>query len=195
MKRELRVAALLGALLGAGCDFYYDKVPSPDDALKLIPWFDHMITTLAVHPYEAGNVPRNTPAGSVPVNRTEADWGASWAAGNFAIGNAVTNPTADPAATLAKGDTVYQVFCTVCHGIRGAGDGPVGRRVGAPSLLTEKARGLTDGHLYSLIRYGRGVMPRYGDKIFLADDRWAVVNYVRRLQADAGASTPPAGGN
>ena len=60
-------------------------------------------------------------------------------------------------------------------------------RVGAPSLLTEKARNLSDGHIYSLVRYGRGVMPRYGDKIVFAEERWAVVNYVRKIQADAAA--------
>jgi mono/diheme cytochrome c family protein len=63
--------------------------------------------------------------------------------------------------------------------------------MGAPSLLTPQARGRSDGHIYSLIRYGRGVMPRYGDKIPSAEARWAVVTYVRKLQADA----PVAGGN
>ena len=37
--------------------------------------------------------------------------------------------------------------------------------MGAPSLLTARARGYSDGYLYSIMRYGRGVMPRYGDKI------------------------------
>jgi mono/diheme cytochrome c family protein len=194
MRRELRAVLLAAGLLSGGCDFYYDRIPSPDDALKLIPWFDHMIESQAYHPYEA-LVPRNTPRGTVPVHRTEADWQASWESGNFAIGNAVANPITDPAPTLARGDTLYQVFCGVCHGSTGQGDGPVGRRVGAPSLLIEKARALTDGHIYSLIRYGRGVMPRYGDKIFDAGDRWAVVNYVRKLQADAPPSAPTTGGS
>jgi mono/diheme cytochrome c family protein len=193
MKRDLRVVALVAALGLGGCDFYYDRIPSPDDALKLIPWFDHMITSPAVHPYEAATLPRNTPRGSVPVDRIEADWQASWDSANYAVGNVVRNPVPEPARTLAKGDTLYQVFCAVCHGSRAAGDGPVGRRVGAPSLLTEKARALSDGHLYSLIRYGRGVMPRYGDKIFLAEDRWAVVNYLRSLQAAAGPAPTPGG--
>jgi mono/diheme cytochrome c family protein len=57
-------------------------------------------------------------------------------------------------------------------------------KIGAPSLLTPKARGLSDGHVYSLIRYGRGVMPRYGDTIVKPEERWAIVNYVRKLQAD-----------
>jgi len=64
----------------------------------------------------------------------------------------------------------------------------VGKRMGAMSLLTDKAMAYSDGYLYSIIRYGRGVMPRYGDKIFRFDERWAVVNYVRKLQGRAPTS-------
>jgi mono/diheme cytochrome c family protein len=44
-----------------------------------------------------------------------------------------------------------------------------------------------------MVRYGRGLMPRYGDKIRPAD-RWAIVNYVRVLQA-AADSTAAGGKN
>jgi mono/diheme cytochrome c family protein len=58
-------------------------------------------------------------------------------------------------------------------------------KLGAPSLLTPKARAFSDGYLYSIIRYGRGLMPRYGDKVYRHEDRWAIVNYVRWLQTSA----------
>jgi hypothetical protein len=70
--------------------------------------------------------------------------------------------------------------------------------MGAPSLLTPRARGYADGYIYSIIRYGRGVMPRYGDKVFVPVDRWAIVNHVRKLQAKSpvtpgdAAPIPPA---
>ena len=62
--------ALLAAtvLLCGGCDFYYYKVPSPDQLWHIIPWFDHMITARYVRPYETAAVPRYTPAGTVPVS-------------------------------------------------------------------------------------------------------------------------------
>ena len=60
--------------------------------------------------------------------------------------------------------------------------------VGIRSLLTPQARGYTDGYLYSIIRYGRGLMPMYGDKLPNPTHRWAIVNHVRALQA----ATPPA---
>ena len=194
------VAAM--ALLAAGCNWYYDKLPSPDDLMKAIPWFDHMITSPAVHPYKgvrlAGGkeVPRYTVKGTVPITGSEGDWGTGdplklqYAFDTLAA-NRLANPTT-ASGTIAAGDTAYHTFCAVCHGPSGAGDGPVGPRLGAPSLLTAKARTYSDGYIYSLIRYGRGVMPLYGDKVWRPRDRWSVVNYLRKLQADA--SPPPPGG-
>lgn len=184
--------------LVAGCNWYYDKLPSPDDLVKLIPWFDHMITSPAVHPYQRSDLPRRAVPGTVPVTGGEPDWGRGdplrlQYAFDTLVANRLVNPL-QPSDRLAQGDTVYQTFCALCHGSTGAGDGPVSRRIGAPSILTDRAKGYSDGYLYSLIRYGRGVMPLYGDKIPAIPDRWALVNYVRRLQGGVGAPAAPAPG-
>ena len=193
-KPERRAAFALVMTLGLGaCQFYYDKVPSPDDLMHIVPWFDAMIGSPSVHPYESADVPRYTVPGTVPISGGEADYEANWRQARTAEADALVNPT-DRAAT-AIGDTTYQTYCATCHGSAGAGDGLVGRRMGAPSLLTERARAFSDGYLYAIIRYGRGVMPRYGDKIFDQERRWATVNYVRMLQTQgvAPASTPAQG--
>lgn len=189
MPRPSVTAAGLVALLATGCQWYYNDVPSPDALMHAVPWFDGMIRSPALHPYESALVPRHTVPGTVPVTGGEADWGADWRVGRTASADALANPTAG--ATTARGDTLYQVFCATCHGQAGAGDGLVGRKLGAPSLLTDRARGFTDGYLYSIVRYGRGVMPRYGDKIHGVTARWEVVNHLRLLQSRAPA---PAGG-
>lgn len=192
MRRKLAALALAAAALGTGgCDFYYHRLPSPDDLMHAIPWFNAMIRQPAVYPYQRADVPRKTVPGTVPIGGAEGDWLAEWSVGNTATADRLANPLAGVPAS-ARGDTLYHTFCAVCHGMAGAGDGPVGPRVAAPSLLTDRARGYTDGYLYSIIRYGRGVMPRYGDKV-RGRDRWEVVNYVRRLQhppADTVAAAP-----
>jgi hypothetical protein len=76
---RLALAALV--LAAAGCDTYYYKVPSPDDLLRAIPWFDHMVRAKYIHPYSRGDVPRQTVEGTVPVGGEEADWAAEWAGG------------------------------------------------------------------------------------------------------------------
>ena len=190
MARRLLAAA--AALMLGGCNWYYNTLPSPDDLVKAVPWFDHMIKSRAVHPYQRADIPRTTVPGTVPITGSEGDWAAEFLSGNPATADRQVNPTPSD-VTPVMGDTLYHTFCAVCHGTAGAGDGTVGPRVGAPSLLTDKARAYSDGYLYSMIRYGRGVMPRYGDKVYRHEDRWAIVNYVRKLQRDA-AGVPAAGG-
>ena len=214
MPRSLRLALLTAVSLAVGgCEFYYNRVPSPDELMHAIPWFDHMIGSRAVYPYQSAAVPRNAVPGTVPVGGGEGNWEAEFKAGNAATADRLVNPFAGgadgtaqaagpsvaqlPGTVAARGDSLYQTFCTVCHGGAGDGRGPVGPRVAAPSLLTAQAQGRSDGYLYSIIRYGRGVMPRYGDKVYRPADRWAIVNYVRTLQSGAPAaatdSAAPAG--
>jgi mono/diheme cytochrome c family protein len=84
---------------------------------------------------------------------------------------------------LSRGDRIYHTYCTVCHGPLGKGDGTVSGRLGyVPDLTQPMTQQRSDGYIYALLRHGRGVMPRYGDKIRDPRDRWAVVWYVRQLQ-------------
>lgn len=188
-RNPARMLAGVLLILTTGCDVWYNDVPSPDDLMHLVPWFDAMIKQPAVYPYARADVPRNTVPGTVPITGGEADWMAEFGAGNTSTADKLVNPLAGQAAP-AVGDTLFHTFCAVCHGPTGAGDGIVGKQMAAPSLLTDKARAYSDGYIYSIIRYGRGVMPRYGDKIQSAK-RWAIVNYVRQLQTPA--ATAPAG--
>ena len=206
MRGHRAALALLAVLCGA-CDVWYNKVPSPDDLWHVVPWFDHMIRSRYVHPYQTAAVPRYTPEGTVPITGSEPDWLGEWSTGKTTTANALKNPFAaggsgtawNPGPSVAQiprdvdaaGDTLYHTYCAVCHGGAGDAKGPVSPRIGAPSLLTSRARGYSDGYIYSIIRYGRGVMPRYGDKVYSPFDRWAIVNYVRKLQAQSPAPQEP----
>lgn len=187
-----RMVAVAGLVLSlGGCDFYYNDVPSPDDLMHAIPWFNSMIWSPAVYPYETAHIPRNTIPGTVPVTGGSiGDWSAEWRVGNTTTADALVNP--GDGTPTARGDTLYQWFCAVCHGQDGGGSETVGPRMGAPHINTDRVRGFSDGYIYSIIRYGRGVMPRYGDKVYDPADRWAIVNYVRKLGTPVASPTQPA---
>ena len=210
MPRNARVFLVAVLALGsAGCEAWYNRVPSPDHLWHIIPWFDHMIQQRSVHPYESAEVPRNTVPGTVPITGGEANWEAEFKAGNSATADRLVNPYAGgampadslrdtggpevpvfPSTLAARGDSAYATYCAVCHGMSGNGQSPITPRFPAPSLLTPQARGRSDGYIYSMIRYGRGLMPRYGDKVYSPELRWAIVNHVRRLQVgDSGPDT------
>ncbi len=188
-RASLRGAAMAVLALGfAGCNWWYNDVPSPDDLWHRIPWFDHMLGSRAVYPYSTAAEPRTTVPGTVPVGGTEVDYFPEWQRGNTERADGLVNPTTDMSASIARGDSLYQIFCLVCHGQTGIGDGTVGRKMGTMSLQTGRARGLSDGYIFSMVRYGRGLMGQYGDKIHRPEDRWDVVNYVRFLQNRAAQS-------
>ncbi len=204
--RKILLAALLAST--SGCNWYYNEVPSPDALMHAIPWFDHMIASKAVHPYMTDTVPRITPAGTVPLGDVEGDWDAANLTGAMALygfdvdrANALVRPASTDSASLSgssvpgvvrTGEELFITYCAVCHGPAGNGQGAV--RMGAPALNTATVAGRSDGYLYSVIRYGRNLMPPYGDKIVRRDERWRVVDYVRSLQGGAAAAPAPAAG-
>jgi len=206
--RNLAALALL-TLSTAGCDYWYNTVPSPDQLWNRIPWFDQMVYMRSIRPYSSNDVPRYTVKGTVPVGGGEASWDIGDASAlsyafDAAVADKLVNPTTTggtalrpgpdlpviPSTIEARGDTLFNTYCAVCHGTTGAGNGPVAAKlVNVLSLLTPQARGYTDGYLYSIIRYGRGLMPKYGDKVPSPAHRWAIVNHLRALQAASPAPT------
>jgi mono/diheme cytochrome c family protein len=87
---------------------------------------------------------------------------------------------------LYRGKERYEIFCTPCHGQTGAGNGVIMEGgygyVPAPSYHEQRVRELSDGALYSAIYNGVRTMPSYATQIPV-EDRWAIVGYIRALQA------------
>ena len=182
MKRNAMVLALAVAAVGCSANDWPDglrRVPGPDEAVALVPWFSTMHYGLAIQPYK-WPVPRPPVEGTVPVTGAEAPMPIN--RDYLPAINALVNPVARTSASLERGKARYAVYCQPCHGAAGAGDGPVNEKLlVTPSLLTEQARQYTDGYLHAIVRHGRLLMPAYGDRIPGAE-RWDVVNYVRVLQ-------------
>jgi len=164
--RALRAAALLLALAAAGCT-------TLDKAVGKVPWFTTMRDQPVIRPFE---LPRVPPAGSVPTTGREDSLDL------FLDLKDLRNPVAPDTAALARGKMIYEQYCIVCHGPSGRGDGTVvAKFVPPPDLTADPTKQRSDGYIYAMIRQGRGIMPRYGDKVRGAD-RWKVVHYVRHLQ-------------
>jgi mono/diheme cytochrome c family protein len=73
-------------------------------------------------------------------------------------------------------------MCVPCHGATLVGDGPVAALfMPPPDLLAEATRNRTDGFIFSYIRHGGVVMPRYGQSVS-AKEAWDLVNYLRHEQ-------------
>lgn len=92
------------------------------------------------------------------------------------------NPVPATPQSVAIGQRVYQQHCQACHGITGAGDGPVGRTLNPrpADLRVHMAAGHTDGELFNWISEGfKGTaMPAF-KRTLTAEDRWHVLNFLR----------------
>jgi mono/diheme cytochrome c family protein len=96
---------------------------------------------------------------------------------------------------LVKGEKLYNAYCQPCHGVLGDGNGIVAYRGdwAVPSLHSDRLRTVQVGYFFDVITNGVGTMYGYGARI-PAEDRWAVIAYMRALQlsqnADVNLLTP-----
>jgi mono/diheme cytochrome c family protein len=136
---------------------------------------------------------RPTPAGVVPFGRTALAADGKFLAaddhlyrgvnadGSFAKG--FPSEVEVNAAFLARGKLKYDIYCKVCHGATGDGNG-ITKQYGmgaTPTYHDTRLRNVPEGEIYHVITAGKGNMLSYADKIEPVD-RWAVVAYVRALQ-------------
>jgi mono/diheme cytochrome c family protein len=92
-------------------------------------------------------------------------------------------PKAITRATLDRGRERFDIYCAVCHGRSGEGNGMIVQRgfPAPPSYHTERLRSAPVGHFYDVITNGYGVMYPYAARVEPAD-RWAIAAYIRALQ-------------
>ena len=116
--------------------------------------------------------PMNPPAGTLAVDglrimdRIEAR-------------DRLTNPLPGSDDVLADGKKLYGIYCEMCHGTSGTGDGKVAeyfRRM--PDLSAPYVQRYEDGWLYTILREGGLNMPAYASSLSV-DERWAVVHHIR----------------
>jgi mono/diheme cytochrome c family protein len=87
---------------------------------------------------------------------------------------------------IQRGKERYGIYCAICHGSSGDGLG-ITANYGVPGIAnlqlpTFNAETYPDGRMYHTITFGKGMMSGYGYNIPVRD-RWAIVAYVRTLQA------------
>ena len=98
-----------------------------------------------------------------------------------------------PKGTLTKeellefskvGKRKYEIYCGICHGNQGLGDGSIASKMlkRPPSLVTDTYKSYSDGRLFHVVTNGWGLMGGYASQIPEEDERWAIVDYLRKLQ-------------
>jgi len=96
---------------------------------------------------------------------------------------AATFPEAVTRQTLMRGREHFDIYCAVCHGPTGNGDGMIVQRgfPKPPTFHDERLRGAPIGHFFDVITNGYGLMYSYASRV-APEDRWAIAAYIRTLQ-------------
>ncbi|MEQ1744533.1 MAG: cytochrome c [Saprospiraceae bacterium] len=98
------------------------------------------------------------------------------------------NPFPITKAGLDRAKPLYNIYCGICHGEKGDGQGwlaanPETKYPAQPkNLLDADLMAAGEGRLYFAVMYGKNVMGGYSDKLSF-EERWQVIHYVRSLQA------------
>lgn len=108
------------------------------------------------------------------------------------LANRLKNPLDSTTHVLAEGKALYEMYCDHCHGPKGAGDGKVAQGVtvdgkeksayaGVPNYKSDALKTISEGHIFHVITYGKGLMWPHGSQVS-PEDRWKIAKYVKALQ-------------
>jgi mono/diheme cytochrome c family protein len=131
-------------------------------------------SVVMMHPVE-GTVPR----GVIPYQ-----YGAKSFDEQQRAGKELVNPFQPEKEVMQRGQEQFNIYCAMCHGEQGMGDGYLFTNklfpVQPTSLRGDYVQNKPDGEIYHVITRGSisGLMGAHGSQI-LPEDRWKIVTYVK----------------
>jgi len=100
----------------------------------------------------------------------------------------VENPIESTEKVLAHGKELYLIYCAVCHGKKGDGNGtlPESGKYPAqpPSYIDGPKKDLPQGTIFHAITYGKGMMGSHAGQLNW-DERWEIAHYIQTLKQAA----------
>lgn len=180
----MRRALLLPLVtLLSGCDVDFQGWAGMKQQPKALPYRENQF-------FADERAMRQPPPGTVP--RSRRGQSRLFVSGHNALADAGTQvdagysdaiPLELTREVVQGGEKSFEIYCATCHGVLGDGQSRVARKMGLrapPSLLDLPP--YPNGYYYVVISEGYGLMPSYAEKLS-PEQRWAVVAYVRALQA------------
>jgi len=106
----------------------------------------------------------------------------------YKMSAAVMNPLGEMTeADMKEAGRLFNINCAICHGDKGAGNGPLstsGKIGGVANLTLEMYTKMADGTMFHSITYGKNNMGSYASQLD-RKQRWMMVKYIRSLQPKA----------
>lgn len=149
-------------------------------------YFPNMYEAVGYETYVESAAFANGIEAQLPVEGTVA---RGWAPYDYPDTNAgyeaaktnLVSPLEQSDANRAEGKELYGVYCAVCHGKKGDGQGILMKRekfLGIPSYAD---RDITEGSIYHVLMYGKNAMGSHAGQVN-ATERWQIAQHVMYLR-------------
>ena len=208
--RWMIFTGVLAALALAVPPFIIARVRATPDENRAVHIFFDMdfqpkFETQAVNPLFAnGRAQRTSVVGTVARGESQLDAHRFEGVVNGKWADSLPDGMSMSKDLLERGQQRYNIYCSVCHGYAGYGDGAVNKRamelmsssegpangtswVQAKSMHDPLVREHPVGMIFNIATNGIRNMAGYGTQISV-DDRWAIAAYVKALQFSQNAS-------
>ena len=152
-------------------------------------YMPNMYTSVAVETYSEYEIPPNGQAALTPVKGTISRGWMPYEYENTQEGKTLATkelkiPLAVNEENLAKGKELFNIYCAICHGNKGDGQGTLVKRekfLGIPSLA-DKGRNITEGDIYHVMMYGLNSMGSYASQTN-EKERWQITMHALDLKS------------
>ena len=138
--------------------------------------------TYAEAPFADGTAAQLPVEGSVPRGWEPYDYPNTNEGYELAKAN-LSSPLEETPESLVRGKELYDIYCAVCHGAKGDGQGILMKRekfLGIPSYAD---REITEGSIYHVLMYGKNAMGSHAGQVN-ATERWQIGQHVLKLRAE-----------
>jgi len=136
--------------------------------------------------YASGATNQLPPQGSVAVGKYTYPL-TNTPEGYASAASSIKNPFEFSAEEVkADGKRLYTIYCTVCHGDAGDGQGHlvnIDKYPAPPSYFTPDLLSKPEGQRYHTVMYGKGMMGSYATQLEHRE-RWLVLEYVKSMQQE-----------
>lgn len=148
-----------------------------------------------VNPY--GMNMREPVAGTVAVGKLDYKYNLENTGDGYEASAALSAP-AEATLEDGRGQYMYNIYCTPCHGSTGNNDGEVFKKV---TTLKPAWKGYSDvyiktlpeGKIYHTLTYGKNNMGSHAS-VLSPKDRWKVIKYVKYLSSQGSAAVTAVAG-
>ena len=147
-----------------------------------------MYYSVPYEPYSSNNTFRDSSIGLFPVKGTIKRGYMPYEIENsnegYELSKSNTMPDYINNSNISKGKNLFTIYCSMCHGDKGDGNGILVQNekiLGVSSFSKTKLPDITEGSIFHVITYGKGIMGSHASMLS-KEERWEIVKYVKELR-------------